>query len=111
MRTRSRGTMDRILEYSAVAATGAALRKAPIPGVARFAVTPLLLNAFVPEGVLSVLLNAARWVGVVIAVATDGKASIRGRWPMARLRTCQPLSWKMRCTVFLFMPSNPATVR
>ena len=51
---------------------------------------------------------AQRWFG---AVATDGKAWIRGRMPIARLRTCQPLSWKMRCTVFLFMPSNPATVR
>jgi membrane protein len=40
-----------------------------VVAVTLIAVTPLLLNAFVPEGVLSVLLNAARWVGVVIAVA------------------------------------------
>ena len=43
--------------------------------------------------------------------ATDGKAWMRGRRPTARLRTCHPLSWKIRCTVFLFMPSSPATVR
>jgi hypothetical protein len=30
------------------------------------------------------------------AVATDGKAWIRGRKPTGRLRTCQPLIWKMR---------------
>ena len=36
---------------------------------------------------------APRTFGVV---ATDGSASIRGRCPMALLRTCQPLSWKIR---------------
>ena len=36
---------------------------------------------------------AQRSFGVV---ATDGSASIRGRCPMARLRTCRPLSWKNR---------------
>src|SRR5690606_16563904 len=51
---------------------------------------------------------AQRWSG---AVATEGKDWIRGRLPTARLRTCQPLSWKIRCTVFLFIPSRPATVR
>ena len=38
-------------------------------------------------------------------------ASVRGRSPTARLRTCQHPSWKMRCTVFFFMPSKPATGR
>jgi hypothetical protein len=28
-------------------------------------------------------------------VATDGKASILGRMPIARLRTCQPRIWKI----------------
>ena len=36
---------------------------------------------------------------------------MRGRLPTARLRTCQPWSWKIRCTVFLFIRSRPATVR
>ena len=40
-----------------------------VVAVTLIAVTPVLLNAFVPDGVLHVLLNAARWVGVVIAVA------------------------------------------
>lgn len=40
-----------------------------VVAVTLIAVTPLLLNAFVPDGVLHMLLNAARWVGVVIAVA------------------------------------------
>jgi len=40
-----------------------------VVAVTLIAVTPLLLDAFVPDGVLSVLLNAARWIGVVIAVA------------------------------------------
>ena len=30
------------------------------------------------------------------AFATEGTASMRGRMPTGRLRTCQPLSWKMR---------------
>ena len=30
------------------------------------------------------------------AFATEGTASMRGRMPIGRLRTCQPLSWKMR---------------
>ena len=40
-----------------------------VVAVTLIAVTPLLLNALLPDGVLSVLLNAARWVGLVIAVA------------------------------------------
>jgi len=51
---------------------------------------------------------AQRWFG---AVATDGKAWIRGRMLTTRLRICQPTSWKTRRTAFLFMPSKPATVR
>lgn len=34
-----------------------------------------------------------------VAVVTEGSASIRGRAPTGRLRTCQPLSRKIRCTV------------
>lgn len=45
------------------------------------------------------------------ALATEGKAWMRGRMPIARLRTCQPWIWKMRCTVFLLNPSRCATVR
>lgn len=30
---------------------------------------------------------------------------------MGRFRTCQPLIWKMRCTVFLLKPRSQATVR
>src|SRR3546814_2492655 len=45
------------------------------------------------------------------AAATEGMAWIRGLKPMARFFTCQPLSWKMRCTVFLLKPSRYATVR
>ena len=36
---------------------------------------------------------AQRWFG---AVETEGNASMRGRWPIARLRTCQPFNWKIR---------------
>lgn len=43
--------------------------------------------------------------------AIDGSAWILGWKPIGRLRTCQPLSWKMRWTVFLLNPSNHATVR
>ncbi len=45
------------------------------------------------------------------ALATDGSDWIQGRKPTGRLRTCQPLSWKTRCTVFLVSPSRCATVR
>ena len=38
-------------------------------------------------------------------------AAMRGRMPIGRLRTCQPLIWKMRCTVFLLKPRSQATVR
>ena len=41
----------------------------------------------------------------------EGKAWMRGLKPTGRLRTCQPLIWKMRCTVFLLNPSRCATVR
>lgn len=70
MRKRSRGTMDRILEYSAVAATGAALRKAPIPGVARFAVTPLLLRVVRNRRARNVLLGLAA-IGLVATLLSD----------------------------------------
>jgi membrane protein len=40
-----------------------------VVAVTLIAVTPLLLDAFIPDGALHVLLNAARWVGLVIAVA------------------------------------------
>ena len=40
-----------------------------VVAVTLIAVTPVLLDAFVPDGVLHMLLNAARWVGVVVAVA------------------------------------------
>ncbi len=40
-----------------------------VVAVTLIAVTPVLLDAFVPDGVLHMLLNAARWIGVVIAVA------------------------------------------
>ena len=36
---------------------------------------------------------------------------MRGHMPTARLRTCQPLIWKIRCTVFLLKPKSHATVR
>ncbi|WP_285675102.1 hypothetical protein [Paralimibaculum aggregatum] len=36
---------------------------------------------------------------------------MRGRAPTGRFRTCQPLIWKIRCTVFLLKPSSQATVR
>lgn len=45
------------------------------------------------------------------AVATEGTASMRGRMPIGRLRTCQPLIRKMRWTVFLLKPKSQATVR
>nr|WP_268892044.1 DUF2793 domain-containing protein [Cereibacter sphaeroides] len=45
------------------------------------------------------------------AWATEGTASILGRIPIWRFRTCQPLIWKMRWTVFLLKPSSQATVR
>jgi len=41
----------------------------------------------------------------------DTFTSIRGRLPSARLRTCQPFSWKIRCNVFLFIARRPVTVR
>jgi len=40
-----------------------------VVAVTLIAVTPILLDAFIPDGALYVLLNAARWVGLVIAVA------------------------------------------
>jgi membrane protein len=40
-----------------------------VVAVTLIAVTPVLLDAFVPDGALHMLLNAARWIGVVIAVA------------------------------------------
>jgi hypothetical protein len=45
------------------------------------------------------------------AAATDGKAWIRGLYPTGRFLTCQPMSWKTHCTVFLLNPSRCATVR
>jgi hypothetical protein len=45
------------------------------------------------------------------ARATEGKAWMRGLKPTGRLRTCQPLSWKMRCTVFLLNPSKCVNAR
>jgi hypothetical protein len=45
------------------------------------------------------------------AVATEDSASMRGLNQIVRFFTCQPLSWKMRCTVFLLNPSRWATVR
>ena len=70
MRRRSRGTLDRILEYSAVAATGAALRRVPIPGVARFAVTPLLLRVARNRRARNVLLGLAA-IGLVATLLSD----------------------------------------
>lgn len=40
-----------------------------VVAVTLIAVTPLLLDALLPDSALTVLLNAARWVGLVIAVA------------------------------------------
>jgi membrane protein len=40
-----------------------------VVAVTLIAVTPVLLDAFIPDGALHMLLNAARWVGLVIAVA------------------------------------------
>lgn len=51
---------------------------------------------------------AQRWFG---CSANDGRACTRGRKPCGRLRTYQPFSWKIRCTVFLFIDSRLATVR
>ena len=70
MRKRSRGTMDRILEYSAVAATGAALRRVPIPGLARFAVTPLILRIARNRRARNILLGLAA-VGLVATLLSD----------------------------------------
>ena len=39
-------------------------------------------------------------------LATDGIAWIRGLKPIGRLRTCQPISWNTRCTVFLLNPTD-----
>ncbi|CFO05214.1 Uncharacterised protein [Bordetella pertussis] len=44
-------------------------------------------------------------------VATDGSAWMRGLKPIGRLRTCQPINWNTRCTVFLLNPNRCATVR
>lgn len=70
MRKRSRGRMDRILEYGTVAATGAALRRVPIPGVARFAVTPLILRIARNRRARNVLLGLAA-VGLVVTLLSD----------------------------------------
>lgn len=70
MRRRSRGMLDKILEYSAVAATGAALRRVPIPGVARFAVTPLLLRVARNRRARNVLLGLAA-IGLVATLLSD----------------------------------------
>jgi membrane protein len=40
-----------------------------VVAVILIAVTPVLLDALVPEGAIRILLNAARWVGVVVAVS------------------------------------------
>lgn len=45
------------------------------------------------------------------AVATDGMACTRGRKPIGRFRTRQPINRKIRCTVFLLNPSKCASVR
>ena len=45
------------------------------------------------------------------AAAFEGMACTRGLKPKGRFFTCQPLSWKTRCTVFLLKPSRCATVR
>lgn len=37
--------------------------------------------------------------------------AMRQRKPTGRFFTCQPLSWKIRCTVFLLKSSRCATVR
>ena len=70
MRKRSRGTLDRILEFSTVAATGAALRKAPIPGIARFAATPLILRIARNRRARNILLGLAA-VGLVATLLSD----------------------------------------
>jgi hypothetical protein len=51
---------------------------------------------------------AQRWLG---ARATNGNAFTGGRKPIGRFFTCQPLSWKMRRTVFLLKSNRCATVR
>jgi hypothetical protein len=65
--------MDRILEFGAVAATGAALRRVPIPGVARFAVTPLILRIARNRRARNILLGLAA-VGLVATLLSDYKA-------------------------------------
>jgi membrane protein len=40
-----------------------------VVAVTLIAVAPVLLDAFVPEGAVRVLLNVARWLGVVVAVS------------------------------------------
>lgn len=46
-----------------------------------------------------------------IRCGTEGIARTRGLKPTGRLRTCQCLSWKIRCTLFLLNLSRCATVR
>lgn len=70
LKTRSRGTLDRVLEFSAVAASEAALRRVPIPGVARFAVAPILLRVARNRRARNLLLGLAA-VGLVATLLSD----------------------------------------
>ena len=65
-----RGGFDRILDYSAVAAAEAALGRAALPGIARFAATPLLLRIVRNRKARNILLALAA-AGVVVSLLSD----------------------------------------
>jgi hypothetical protein len=65
-----RGGFDRVLEYSAVAAAEAALGRAALPGIARFAATPVLLRIVRNRKARNVLLGLAA-AGLVLSLLSD----------------------------------------
>lgn len=50
--------------------------------------------------------GTGRWPSDDLALLPEKPSSTRAREPSARMHRCQPLSWKIRCTVFSCMPST-----
>ena len=69
-----RGGLDRVLEYSAIAAAEAALGKAAVPGIARFAITPVLLRIVRNRKARNVVLGLAA-AGIVVSLLSDWRRS------------------------------------
>lgn len=70
MRRPAGHALNGLLDVVAVAATGAFLQRAPLPGIARFAATPVLLRLVRNRGVRNIALAIAG-IGVLAALLSD----------------------------------------